>query len=90
MASPYIGERTYRPPAQFFHLIKELWRTSDQEIIRKCGIDAYLFLRYLKILIVIFLPIACLTISILVPLNYIGGRGRELNTTHGNIGALVG
>ncbi|KAF4972945.1 hypothetical protein FSARC_614, partial [Fusarium sarcochroum] len=76
------GERTSPPPQGFCHLMKELWSFSDQKVICKCGLDAYLFLRYLKILMVVFIPIACLTIPVLVPLNYIDGLGHEVNADH--------
>jgi hypothetical protein len=51
---------------------------QDREIIKKCGLDAYFFLRYLQTLLIIFIPIALVVIPILVPLNFIGGLGREV------------
>lgn len=45
--------------------------------MNKCGLDAYFFLRYLQTLLVIFVPLACILLPILIPINYIGGR----NTT---------
>ena len=48
---------------------------KDKEIINKCGLDAYFFLRYLQTQLIIFVPLACLLLPILLPLNYIGGRG---------------
>lgn len=55
---------------------------SDLEIIEKCGLDAYLFLRYLKVLLRIFIPLALLILPILVPINFVGGRG-PINGVHG-------
>lgn len=52
-----------------------IFRFSDREIIKKCGLDAYFFLRYLQTLLVIFVPLACLILPILLPLNYSGGNG---------------
>jgi len=43
----------------------------------KCGLDAYFFLRYLQTLLIIFVPLACVLLPILLPINYVGGR----NTT---------
>lgn len=56
---------------------------EDREIIKKCGLDAYFFLRYLQTLLIIFIPIAIVVIPTLVPLNYIGGLGHDVvdNTT---------
>lgn len=53
---------------------------SDREIIKKCGLDAYFFMRYLKTLLVIFVPLACIILPILLPVNFIGGYGRNLWT----------
>lgn len=53
-----------------------LWaliKLRDSDIVEKCSLDAYFFLRYLKTLLIVFLPIAIIMTPILVPLNYIGG-----------------
>lgn len=49
---------------------------KDREIINKCGLDAYFFLRYLQTLLIIFIPIAVVVIPILLPINYVGGLGQ--------------
>lgn len=59
-------------------------RFKDREIIRKCGLDAYFFLRYLQTLLVIFIPIAVIVIPILVPINYVGGLGRSIVSNNTN------
>ncbi|KAK4454312.1 DUF221-domain-containing protein [Podospora aff. communis PSN243] len=78
-------ERTDPPPASPWNLIFGLMKFEDREIIKKCGLDAYFFLRYLQTLLVIFVPIALVVIPILVPINYVGGLGQEVvkaNTTN--------
>ncbi|KAL6862705.1 hypothetical protein ACO1O0_002942 [Amphichorda felina] len=72
-------ERTEPPPSSFFPLMKTLFKFSDREIINKCGLDAYFFLRYLKALLVIFIPICFVVMPVLIPLNYIDGRGKDIN-----------
>lgn len=62
-------------------MIRTLILYPDREIISKCGLDAYFFLRYLKTLLVIFVPICVIVLPILVPLNYVGGRGHKLDIT---------
>ena len=62
---------------------------SDREIINKCGLDAYFFLRYLRTLLVIFVPIAVIVIPILIPLNYVDGRGQEVVADEGDEGESV-
>ncbi|KAK0636929.1 hypothetical protein B0T17DRAFT_486124 [Bombardia bombarda] len=71
-------ERTDPPPSSPWNLIFALMKFEDREIIKKCGLDAYFFLRYLQTLLVIFIPIAFVVIPILIPLNYIGGLGRSV------------
>ncbi|GAB1318961.1 Phm7-similarity to hyp1 [Madurella fahalii] len=71
-------ERTDPPPSSHWALAFKLMSFQDREIIKKCGLDAYFFLRYLQTLLIIFIPIALVVIPILVPLNYIGGMGREI------------
>ena len=53
-------------------------------MINKCGLDAYFFLRYLQTLLVIFIPMAIVIIPILVPMNYIGGRGGDWALQYAN------
>ncbi|KAH7145713.1 hypothetical protein B0J13DRAFT_325446 [Dactylonectria estremocensis] len=72
-------ERTEPPPTTFLGMLKTLWKYSDREIIKKCGLDAYFFLRYLRTLLVIFIPICGIVMPILIPLNYVGGRGQKVD-----------
>lgn len=51
-----------------------MFRTSSTEFIQKCGLDAYFFLRYLRMLLKIFLPLALLILPVLLPLNKAGGK----------------
>jgi hypothetical protein len=71
-------ERTEPPPSNHLLLAFKLMGFEDREIIKKCGLDAYFFLRYLQTLLVIFIPIALVVIPVLVPLNYVGGMGRDI------------
>jgi len=51
---------------------------EDRDIIKKCGLDAYFFLRYLQTLLIIFVPIALVAIPVLIPINYVGGLGLDV------------
>ncbi|ERS97722.1 hypothetical protein HMPREF1624_05893 [Sporothrix schenckii ATCC 58251] len=77
-------ERTEPPPASPWGLVMALYRIRDREIIKKCGLDAYFFLRYLQTLLIIFVPIACIVIPILVPINYVGGIGQSFGSNNTN------
>ncbi|KAF2837168.1 DUF221-domain-containing protein [Patellaria atrata CBS 101060] len=65
-------ERTPPPPPGLFNWVIPVFKTSNSEFIDKCGLDAYLFLRFLRMLIKIFLPLACIILPILLPLNRYG------------------
>ncbi|CAK7228088.1 hypothetical protein SCUCBS95973_006762 [Sporothrix curviconia] len=77
-------ERTDPPPASPWGLVLALYRIRDREIIKKCGLDAFFFLRYLQTLLLIFIPVACVVIPILVPINYVGGIGQSFGTNNTN------
>ncbi|ENH63274.1 Putative protein RSN1 [Fusarium oxysporum f. sp. cubense race 1] len=72
-------ERTESPPRSVASMLKTLWHYDDREVINKCGLDAYFFLRYLKTLLIIFLPICCIVMPILIPINFVGGIGQKVN-----------
>lgn len=69
-------QRTKPPPRSPFGWLLSIFKYKDKEIINKCGLDAYFFLRYLQTLLVIFVPLACILIPVLLPLNYVQGRGK--------------
>ncbi|KPI38695.1 uncharacterized protein AB675_5834 [Cyphellophora attinorum] len=70
-------ERTAPVTPGWFKWIKPVLKTSNSEFVEKCGLDAYFFLRYLRTLLKIFVPAACVIIPILLPLNAVGGRGGQ-------------
>lgn len=55
--------------------MKPIFQTSDSEFMQKCGLDAYFFIRYLRLLLRIFVPIAVVILPILLPINHIHGIG---------------
>lgn len=51
----------------------------------KCGLDGYFFIRLLRALIIIFAPLMAIVVTILLPINYHGGKGNRFHsTTDGN------
>ena len=69
-------DRTKPPPQGLFRWVLPVFKTSNTELISKCGLDAYFFLRYLRMLLKIFLPAAVIILPILLPINtnYNGNR----------------
>ena len=73
-------ERTEPPPRGIWRWILPVYRTSKVEFVQKCGLDAYFFLRYLWLLLKIFVPSAAVILPILLPINYVGGKGPNFAT----------
>ena len=57
-----------------------MFHTSNSEFIQKCGLDAYFFLRYMRTLLKIFIPLAFIILPILLPMNGVHGRGSHFAT----------
>ncbi|KAL9130321.1 MAG: hypothetical protein Q9217_001460 [Psora testacea] len=70
-------ERAPAPPKGPWQWIFTLFKTTNAEFIQKCGLDAYFFLRYLRALLKIFIPIMFIILPVLLPLNAVGGRGPD-------------
>lgn len=77
-------ERTEPPPRTPWGWLFAIFQFKDREIIKKCGLDAYFFLRYLQTLLIIFIPLAIVILPVLLPINYIGGRGSAYALEFGN------
>lgn len=53
--------------------LRPVWSTTDDRIIRKCGFDAFLFLRYLRMMLRVFLPVTSVLLPVLAPINRLSG-----------------
>lgn len=75
-------------PSGLFAPISAVLRTPDEEVIRHNGLDAYLFVRFQKLMVIFFFPVAILTWIILLPIYGTGSGGNQgMNKfTFGNIG----
>lgn len=71
-------ERVNTPPSNPFKLVRHLLSISDDELIQRCGLDAYCFLRYLAMLFKIFCILMIFLLPVLLPVNLIGGKGTQL------------
>ncbi|KAM0714549.1 hypothetical protein Q7P37_009845 [Cladosporium fusiforme] len=65
---------TQKPPDGVFTWLRPVWSTPDEHIIDRCGLDAYLFLRYIRMMLRIFLPVTLVALPVLVPTNYLSGE----------------
>ena len=73
----YLVPEKQRPelsPLGFFSWILAVFQTSDRVILQKSGLDAFFFLRYLRTLLKIFVPLSSIIVPILIPLNLVHGK----------------
>ena len=76
----YIGGRSERSPEMprgKFNWFSAFWKLPDSYTIRHQTLDAYLFIRYMKICTIICFVSACITWPILFPVNATGMGGKE-------------
>ena len=73
-------ERVAAPLKGPWRWIAAVFHTSNSEFIEKCGLDAYFFLRYLRMLLKIFVPLTLLLTPILICLNAVDGKGGHFTT----------
>lgn len=71
-------ERVAIPPHGVIAWLKPIFKTPSLQFIQKCGLDAYFFLRYLRMCLKIFVPIALLCLPILLPINRFSNGSADL------------
>jgi hypothetical protein len=59
-------------PTTAIESFKTVFTISDRELIRIAGVDGFLFVEYLQLLLRIFIPMAFVILPILLPINRIG------------------
>ena len=50
--------------------IRRIFNIEDEELKAKCGLDGYFFIRLLRAMIVIFVPLMAIIVTVLLPINY--------------------
>ncbi len=70
---PVISKIRSSHPESFRN--EDVYKITKAEIISRCGLDTYLFLRYLQTLSKIFGPLAIVVLPVLIPINLIRGIG---------------
>ncbi|KAH8602089.1 hypothetical protein B0O99DRAFT_499765 [Bisporella sp. PMI_857] len=78
----YLGalrdeERTTPLPNGLFNWIRPFWQIPDTYALQHQSLDAYLFLRFLKMTVVIMFVGCCITWPILFPITITGHGGRS-------------
>ncbi|KAH7143821.1 hypothetical protein EDB81DRAFT_508218 [Dactylonectria macrodidyma] len=78
----YLGslrenERSPELPTGLFNWIGTFWKIPDVYALQHQSLDAYLFIRYLRIVCGVCFVSLCITWPILFPINATGGGGQE-------------
>ncbi|KAJ8119902.1 hypothetical protein ONZ43_g3251 [Nemania bipapillata] len=78
----YLGslresERSPALPSGLLNWFSAFWKISDYHPLQHQSLDAYLFLRFLKILVAICFVGCCITWPILFPVNITGSAGKN-------------
>lgn len=86
-AKTLFSEKTPAAPNTVFGWLSTYWKLPDTYILNHHSLDAYLFVRFLKLLVVLTLVGCCITWPVLFPVNATGGGGaQQLDIlTFGNI-----
>ena len=62
-----------KEPTSAIESFRNVFTISDRELIRIAGVDAFLFIQYLQLLLRIFVPLALIVLPVLLPINHVGG-----------------
>lgn len=82
-------DRVKPPPNNPFRWLWLLLKTSNDIVLRKAGMDAYFFVRYLGMCLKMFCPMALIILPILIPVNYSNGKGTNtIGNTRYNVTGL--
>ncbi|KAJ1718663.1 phosphate metabolism protein 7, partial [Coemansia erecta] len=58
-----------------FSWIPAVLRVPDEQIIRRCGLDTYMFLRGMRLMLIISSVVSLLSAATILPINILGSKG---------------
>ncbi|KAK5174473.1 uncharacterized protein LTR77_001553 [Saxophila tyrrhenica] len=99
LKSSGLGRRIYQPktylvqdrlrveaiPVSPLKWIKRIFAIEGEELKLKCGLDGYFAIRFLRAMVVIFLPLMAIVITVLLPVNYNGGVDERTINVNGEL-----
>lgn len=82
MPRTYLGvlrpeERTPPSATGIFNWLRDMYKIPDEYVLQHHSMDAYLMLRFLKLISMICFVGVCLTFPVLLPVNGTGGAGKK-------------
>lgn len=60
--------------------IYRIFTIKGEELKLKCGLDGYFFIRFIRAMIIIFAPLMVIVVTVLLPINYNGGKDDNVLT----------
>ncbi|KAI6859031.1 hypothetical protein D0864_02105 [Hortaea werneckii] len=93
------GRRLYQPktylvqkrlrveaiPVSPLKWLRRIFGIKGEELKEKCGLDGYFSIRFLRAMVIIFLPLMAACITILIPTNFIDGKNQRDFVIEGNM-----
>lgn len=70
-------------PVNPLRWIRRIFAIKPEELQIKCGLDGYFFIRFIRAMLFIFVPLMVILVIILMPVNYHGGRNDRVFTING-------
>src|ERR1700760_2763206 len=76
-----VSERQRTPPLPPgpWHWVLPTFKISNDDLLQKCGLDAFFLCRYLILMIKVLLPPSIIILPVLLPLNALGGNNNPAN-----------
>lgn len=71
-------------PANPVLWLRKIIAISGKELVQKCGLDGYLFIRFIRAMLIIFVPLMAIVVTVLLPVNYNGGEGDRVFIVQGH------
>lgn len=71
------SERTPASPTGLLNWITSMYKLPDEYVLQHHSMDAYLLLRFLKLITIICFVGSCMTFPVLWPVNATGGGGKQ-------------
>lgn len=65
-------------PVNPFKWIYRIFTIKSDELKLKCGLDGYFAIRFLRAMLFIFVPLMVIVVTVLLPVNYNGGKNNHV------------
>ena len=70
--------RVEEVPRNPLRWIYRIFTITSAELKAKCGLDGYFYIRLIRAVLIIFLPLMAIIVTVLLPVNYNGGKNSRV------------